>query len=232
MTAAGVREPRGARRGQGALASGPLPARAAGALQLVWLHLVSRRVPAALAGLAACAAGMRAGLAWGWVQGSGAAAQQVPLLLEAGTASVIAVTTYSPFGGPERATGRWLPWLRLGSSVALTGAAIGMLAAGAAAARLPDGTLAIVRNVAGITGIGLLSAAVIAGALAWIGPMAYTVVAEFALLEGWTTPWTWPGRPLHDRGAAICAAVVFAAGVAVVTVRGGRDWVHADGGAG
>jgi hypothetical protein len=154
----------------------------------------------------------------------------VPLLLEAGTASVIAVTTYSPFGEPERATGRWLPWLRLGISVALTGAAIGMLAAGAAAARLPDGTLAIVRNVAGITGIGLLSAAIIGGALAWIAPMAYTVVAEFALLEGWTTPWTWPGRPPHDRGAAICAAVVFAAGVAVVTARGGRDWVHADGG--
>jgi hypothetical protein len=230
VTAAGVREPRGARRGQGALASGPLPARTAGALRLVWLHLVSRRVPAALAGLAACAAGMRAGLAWGWVQGSGAGAQQVPLLLEAGTASVIAVTTYSPFGEPERATGRWLPWLRLGISVALTGAAIGMLAAGAAAARLPDGTLAIVRNVAGITGIGLLSAAIIGGALAWIAPMAYTVVAEFALLEGWTTPWTWPGRPPHDRGAAICAAVVFAAGVAVVTARGGRDWVHAEGG--
>jgi hypothetical protein len=227
MTAAGVRKAHGA---PGALASGPWPARTAAGLRLVWLHLVSRRVPAALAGLAACAAGLRAGLAWGWIAGSDPGAQQIPLLLEAGAASVIAVATHSPFGEPERATGRWLPWLRLGTSVALTGAAIGALAAGAAGARLADGTLAIVRNVAGITGIGLLSAAVIGGALAWIGPMAYAVVSEFALTAGWTTPWVWPARPAHDRGGAMCAAVVFAAGVVVITARGARDWVHADGG--
>jgi hypothetical protein len=224
VTAAGVRRP------TGALLTGSPGSRATAGLRLVWLHLVSRRVPAALAGLAACAAGLRAGLAWGWIAGSDPGAQQIPLLLEAGTASVIAVTTCSPFGEPERATGRWLPRLRLGTSVALTGAAIGALAAGAAGARLPDGTLAIVRNVAGITGIGLLSAAVIGGALAWIGPMAYAVVSEFALLAGWTTPWVWPARPPHDRGGAICAAVVFAAGVVVITARGARDSVHADGG--
>jgi hypothetical protein len=156
----------------------------------------------------------------------------VPLLLAAGTASVIALTTYSPFGETERATGRWLPWLRLGTTVALTGAAVGVLAAGAAAAGLPGGTLPVARNVAGITGVGLLSAAVIGGALAWIGPMAYTVVAEVALFQGWTTPWMWPGRPPHDRGAATCAAAVFAAGLMVVTVRGARDRAAGDGGGG
>jgi hypothetical protein len=98
-----------------------------------------------------------------------------------------------------------------------------MLTAAAAAARLPDGILAVGRNVAGATGIGLLSASVIGGALAWIGPMAYTVVAEYALPAGWTTPWIWPGGPPHDRGAAICAALVFAAGAAVITIRGARD---------
>ncbi|HLQ53083.1 MAG TPA: hypothetical protein VK162_02295 [Streptosporangiaceae bacterium] len=39
----------------------------------------------------------------------------------------------------------------------------------------------------------------------------------------WTTPWTWPARPAPDLGAAICAAPVFAAGIAVITVRGARD---------
>ena len=199
--------------------------RAAAVLRLVWLYLTSRRVPVALAALAACGAVLRAGLEWHWIAGTDPGAQQVPLLLEAGTASVIAVTAYSPFGEPERATGRWLPWLRLGAAVALTGAAAGVLAAGAAAAHLPDGTLAILRNVAGITGVGLLAAAVIGGALAWIGPMAYVVVSEYALRARWTTPWVWPVRPPHDRGAAICAALVLMAGMAVVAACGARDAV-------
>ena len=43
--------------------------------------------------------------------------------------------------------------------------------------QLPGGTLDILRNTAGMTGIGLLLAAVIGGALAWVGPMAYMIVA-------------------------------------------------------
>jgi hypothetical protein len=43
---------------------------------------------------------------------------------------------------------------------------------------------------------------------------------------GWTTPWVWPARPPHDRGAAICAALVFAAGLALITIRGSRDSVR------
>ena len=52
--------------------------------------------------------------------------------------------------------------------------------------------------------------------------MAYLLVAEAALADGWTTPWVWPARPPHDLGGALCAAAVFAAGVAV-TVLGARD---------
>jgi hypothetical protein len=178
--------------------------------------------------LAVIGAALRAALGWHWIPASGTGtlqlpALELPMLLEAGTASVIVVTTYSPFGEPERATGRWLPWLRLGTAVALTAAAVGALAAGAAAAHLGDGTLGMLRNVAGLTGIGLLAAAVTGGALAWIGPMAYLVVAELALVNAWVTPWTWPARPPHDRGTAICAAVVLAAGLVVTTARGARD---------
>jgi hypothetical protein len=53
--------------------------------------------------------------------------------------------------------------------------------------------------------------------------MAYLLVAESALAAGWTTPWVWPARPPHDLGAALCAASVFTAGAAVITVRGARD---------
>jgi hypothetical protein len=216
VTAAGVRPP----------AEMPVAARVSGAragLRLAWLFLAGRRVPAGLVTLALCAGALAAALSLHWTLGSASgAAQQVPVLIEAGAAGLIAVTTYSPFGEPERATGRWLPWLRLGTAVALTGAAVGALAAGAAAGHLNGGTADLLRNVAGMTGIGLLSAAVTGGALAWVGPMAYMLVAEFALSGAWTTPWAWPARPPHDVGAALCAAVVFAAGAAVTTVRGAR----------
>ena len=87
------------------------------------LHLASRRVPGALAALALCGLVLRAALYWHWSLGNGNGAQQLPVLLEAGVASIIAVTAQSPFGEPERATGRWLPYLRLGTAVGLTVAA-------------------------------------------------------------------------------------------------------------
>jgi hypothetical protein len=139
-----------------------------------------------------------------------------------GATAVVAVTTHSPFGEPERATGRWLPCLRLGTALALTGAAIGLLQLAVTGASLNGGVLVLARNVIGITGIGLLASVVTGGLLAWIPPMAYAALAEYALLEAWRSPWTWPVRPPDDRGAWIGAAVVFAAGLAAFTVRGAR----------
>ena len=37
-------------------------------------------------------------------------------------------------------------------------------------------------------------------------------------------PWIWPARPPHDRGAAICAALVLTTGIAAVTLLGARDF--------
>jgi hypothetical protein len=177
---------------------------------------------AAVAALALCGLVMRAALYWHWSLGSGPGAQELAVVLEAGAASVIAVTAQSPFGDPERATGRWLPYLRLGTAVGLSAAAFGALCAGAAAEQLPGGNLDILRNTAGMTGIGLLLAAVIGGALAWVGPMAYMIVTLFAVSWGWTTPWLWAARPSHDLGGALCAGLIFAAGLVVATVRGSR----------
>jgi hypothetical protein len=201
--------------------AGPRPTPAGPGLRLVRLHLASRSVPVALAVLAACATVLRAALWRNWAPNPGP--QQLPLGIEAGTAMVIAITTRSPFGEPERATGRWLPYLRLGTALALTVAAAGALSAASAGVHLPEGDPAMLRNTAGLAGIALLSAAVLGGSLAWIGPVFYWALAEFALAFAWQTPWTWPARPPHDRGAAICAALAFAAGIIVTTVRGARD---------
>jgi hypothetical protein len=63
------------------------------------------------------------------------------------------------------------------------------------------------------------------GACGWGGPMACVLIAEGALAHRSATPWVWPARP-HDRGGAICACLVFAAGLALVTVRGARESVR------
>jgi hypothetical protein len=209
-----------------AAAAGSPPAESAPvALRLARLHLTSRRVPAALAAIAACAVALRIALHWQW---NAYGALQLPLIFETGCAAVIAVATASPFGEPERATGRWLPLLRLGTALTLTAAAAGALAAAGIGAHLAGGALDVLRNLAGLTGIGLLCAALLGGALAWTAPTAYLMIAIYALYTQWhgpalSTPWIWPARPPHDIGAALCAGLVFITGMAAIALRGARD---------
>jgi hypothetical protein len=123
--------------------------------RLALLYLVSRRVPMALALLAGLGALLWSALHWHSNIAGGPAAQLfIPLTIQAGAAAVIALTTFGPFGDPERAAGRWLPWLRLGTAVALTAVAFGALVAAAAAGGMPGGTFALLRNLGGMTGVG------------------------------------------------------------------------------
>ena len=202
------------------------PAAVAG-LRLARLHLESRRVAAALATIAACALTLRIALHWSW---DTYGALQLPLILESGCAAAVGITMGSPFGEPERATGRWLPLLRLGSAIALTATAVAAVAVGSLGADLAGGLADVARNVAGLVGIGLLSGALLGGGLAWTGPVVYMLVGTYGLYTDWhppmlTTPWIWPARPPHDLGAALCAAFVFAAGIAVATWRGARGTI-------
>jgi hypothetical protein len=192
------------------------------AVRLAWLHGASRRVPAALGLLAALGGLLAVALSQHWYIAGGPAAQRViPLSAEACAAAVIAVSSHGPFGEAERATGRWLPWLRLTVAVALTAAAAGVLTAAGLAGTLPGGALAVLRNVTGMAGLGLLCAAGL-GAFGWVGPAAFLVFSEGALAAGWTTPWVWPGRPPHDVGGAVCAGLACAAGLIAATLAGAR----------
>ena len=196
-----------------------------GGTRLIRLHAASRRVPVALAAIAACALGLRIALTGHW---DSYGALQLPLVFETGAAVAITVTTASPLGEPERVAGRWLPCLRLATALALTAAAVSALAAAGTGAHLAGGTLDVLRNVAGLTGIGLLCAAALGGGLAWTGPVGYLMVGVYGLYTQWhgpalTTPWIWPARTPHDLGAAICGGLVFILGMAVITVRGARD---------
>jgi hypothetical protein len=131
-------------------------------------------------------------LHWHWASNSGPYAQQVPMIIEAGAAAVIAVTAHSPFGETERAAGRWLPYLRLFAAVGMCGLAIALLQLGAAGESLNEGVLVLARNLIGITGVGLLCSLVTGGLLAWTLPMGYMVFCQYALLEAWIAPWTCP----------------------------------------
>jgi hypothetical protein len=222
MTAAGLHRP--APGSVPTPAAATRPGRAAAGWRLARLYLASRRIPMALALIGGLAALLWAALHWHWTIAGGPAARLfIPLTIQTGAAAVIAVTTYGPFGEPERAAGRWLPWLRLGAAVALTAIAFGALASGAAAGGMPGGTLALLRNLGGLAGIGLLSAAILGGAFGWVGPMAFLLITEGALAHRSVTPWVWPTRPPHDRGGAICACLVIAAGLALITALGPRD---------
>ena len=202
------------------------PARTAGpgraGVRLAWLHVRSRRVPAGVLALAVCGGALHAALYWHWAFSSGPYAQQIPMITEAGAAAVITVTSHSPFGETERATGRWLPYLHLFAGAGMCGLAIALLQLGAAGQSLNEGILVLARNVTGITGIGLLCSLVTGGLLAWTLPLGYLAFCQCALLQRWTAPWTWPVRPPADRGAWICACAVFTAGLLLVTIRGPR----------
>ena len=58
-----------------------------------------------------------------------------------------------------------------------------------------------------------------------VGPVAYTVIAQFALNAAWKTPWIWPAQPPHNLDAILCAAIVFAAGI-IAALRGPRESAH------
>ncbi|MDR2988467.1 MAG: hypothetical protein LBV34_26895 [Nocardiopsaceae bacterium] len=196
-----------------------------GAIRLVRLYLASRRAAFALAAVIALAGGLRFAMIWHW---DSYGALQLPLVFETGCATVIAATSASAFGEQERAAGSWLPALRFGATLGLTVVALAALATAGLGTHMAGGMSGEVRNLAGAVGLGLLSAAACGGGLAWIGPAGYLVVAAYALYGLWhgggpSTPWMWPARPQADLGAWLCAAVVFAAGMTVITVRGARN---------
>jgi hypothetical protein len=53
---------------------------------------------------------------------------------------------------------------------------------------MPGGTLALLRDLGGMAGLGLLSAVILSGAFCWTGPMAHLLIAEGALARRWATP--------------------------------------------
>jgi len=188
----------------------PLPTR------LVWLHLRSRRAPLALALVIAIAAVLR--LMQPWAVGPGPFAGTLPLALATGAAAIIAASTHSPFADPEHAT--WpAPRLRLIQVAAFVLAAAGLLAL----ARLGHDPLAAIRNLAGFTGLALITATLISAPLAWITPLAYVLYCGAQIDIQTVSLWSWPALPSTNHTATIIALLLLGAGTTAITSFGARD---------
>lgn len=199
--------------------------RAAAAPRRIYgLHLASRGVPGATLAIGVCAVALRVILHWN-PSGAGPGARIFPLLIGAGAASIVGIATRSPFGEAERATGHRLVALRLIAALTLTLLAIAALAAGSVGAHLQYGVLGLVRDVGGLVGVALVVAVLTGGTLSWLGPLSLWAMSAYAINQRWTTPLLWPDRPPHDVGAVLCAGVVFAFGLVLLTTRGARDSV-------
>jgi hypothetical protein len=183
--------------------------------RLLWLHLLSRRTVRTVAVLAAVAAVLR--VIEPWTYAPGAISRVLPLLLVAAAAAVIATATRSPFGEAER-TGHLLPRLRLGHVLLLVALAAGVLAL----ARTGD-AVATARNLAGYTGIALLTAVAVGPPAAPITVLAYTVACQAAITNRDETVWTWPTLPGGDGTAMFVATAVLASGITALVWRGSRE---------
>ena len=188
----------------------PLPPR------LVWLHLRSRRAPLGLALITAIAVILRA--LQRWTVSPGVAARTLPLVLTVGAAAIIAASSQSPFADPERAT--WPPpRLRLIQVAAFVLAAAGLLGL----ARLGQDPRAAIRNLAGFTGLALITATVTSALLAWITPLAYALYCGGQIDAQAVNLWSWPALPSSNHTATLIALLLLGAGVTAITRFGSRD---------
>jgi len=188
---------------------------------LIGLHLRTRQTARAVVALAATAAAVRA--SQHWTSGSGLFSQVVLLLLAAAAATAVATGAHNPFGEVERTASSPLPALRVTHLLTLTGTALAATAVAALITTYGVSGAAMLRNLAGFTGIALLTAGLLGAHLAWTVPLGYVLYCGGELDLHVGNLWTWPTRPGSDRAALAIALTLLAAGVALVSLTGARD---------
>lgn len=189
--------------------------------RLIRLHLHSRRTGRALILLAATAAVLRA--LQPVTKDTGLFTQVTLMLITAAAAAIIAASTRTPFGEPEHTASSPLPLLRLTHLLTLTATATVALALAAGAASYGITTTALLRNLAGLTGIALLTAALLGAHLAWTTPLGYVMYCGGQLDVQVTNLWTWPTQPASNHTATLIALTLLTAGITAVTLTGARD---------
>jgi len=181
-------------------------------MRLAYLFLRSRQAGRAVALLAVVVAAT-----WLWRRVATEDALSTMLLITTPSlaAAVIGTGTSSPLADLEATAVRGLPPLRLGHVGGLLGLmALGLLTVGGPL----DG--ALVRDLAGFTGLALLTARFAGSAASWTVPLGY---GALAMLMGAGQQWAWPIAEATDREAVLIAGALLILGVGVIAWWGARE---------
>jgi len=182
-------------------------------MRLAYLFLRSRQAGRAFVLLAVVAAAT-----WLWRRVAAGDALSAMLLIITPSlvaAAIIGAGTSSPLADLEATASRVLPPLRLGHLGGLLGLmALGLLAVGGGL----DG--ALVRDLAGFTGLALLTARFAGSAASWTVPFGY---GALAILVGAGQRWAWPSAEATDREAVLIAGALLILGVGVIAWSGARE---------
>lgn len=140
-------------------------------------------------------------------------------------AGIVGVSARSPFDELEGLASRGLPLLRFVHLFGLfvVAAVVFVIIASGWDAPLAGPTL--VRNLAGISGIALITARLLGAGLSWTAPFAFVMVAQFSGIDsqGELYRWAWHLWPVTDYTSDLIALALLAIGLLVVCFRGARE---------
>jgi hypothetical protein len=190
----------------------PIPPR------LVRLYLGSRRTRAAIVLLAIIGAALRASQPL--TSGTGVFPQLTLMLVIVAAACVIGTATRNPFGETERTASSPLAILRLAHLIALTATAAAFVAIFAWSAAYGSTPTAILRNLAGFTGIALITATIFGAHVSWTLPLGYVMYCGGQLDIQATSLWSWPLLPAGDIMATAIAIGLLTMGIAAACIAG------------
>jgi hypothetical protein len=188
--------------------------------RLTRLYLASRQTRTILILLSATAALLR--VSQPVTKDAGVFPELTLMLLTLAGAAVIAAATRNPFGEAEHTASSPLAALRLTHLLVLTVTATATIATAGWTASYAISAPALVRDLAGLTGIALLTAAALGADLAWTVPLGYVMYCAAELDAQYYRLWTWPILPAGNHAAGALAAGLLAAGIAAATIAGAR----------
>lgn len=179
-------------------------------MRLAYLFLHSRQVERSLTLLGGVVV-----MTWAWQTARGGLGLDTGpnlVILPLIVAMIVPAGTSSPFGSLEATASRSLGPLRLAH-------VLGLLCVAALGLSVTSGSLdwAMIRNIAGLTGLGLIAARIAGPSLAWIAPLCSSI---YALTASSRSTWNWP---VHDGSAhqpALIAAVLLLSGLIVIVPHG------------